>query len=89
MLDRGFGPYVFSAEMQTLATTSLIHTEVGVDAFGEACEAAGPEKTALARYPPISSFAADKAHVAHTVPEFLNDFIAKSLLAGTSQHRML
>jgi hypothetical protein len=30
--------------MQTLATTSLIHTEVGIDAFGEVCEAAGPEK---------------------------------------------
>lgn len=44
MLDGVLDTTVFSTEMLTLATTSLIHTEVGIDAFGEACEAAGPKK---------------------------------------------
>lgn len=79
LLDGVTDPTTFSGELVNWIATSLIHTEEGVDKFGAACEAAGPEKCALAH--PDKALAHEGPHyVAPTLRKFLKDLSYEPLV---------
>lgn len=70
ILDGVTDPTTFSGELVNWVATSLIHTEDGIDEFGASCEAAGPEKCALAHRD--KALAHDGKHyVAPTIRQYL------------------
>jgi pimeloyl-ACP methyl ester carboxylesterase len=79
ILDGVTDPTTFSGELINWINTSLIHTEDGIDEFGASCEAAGPEKCALAN--PDKALAFDGQHyVAPTIRKYLTHLINNPLL---------
>ncbi|KAI8580790.1 hypothetical protein K450DRAFT_270836 [Umbelopsis ramanniana AG] len=79
ILDGVTDPTTFSGELVNWIKTSLIHTEDGLDEFGATCEAAGPEKCALANRDKALAF--DGQHyVAPTLRYYLNHLINNPLL---------
>jgi pimeloyl-ACP methyl ester carboxylesterase len=79
ILDGVTDPSGFSGDIIDWIKTSLIHTEDSVDAFGAACEAAGPEKCALAHREKALAFDGEH-YVAPTIRYFLNQLIDHPLL---------
>lgn len=83
LLDGVTDPTTFSGEIVDWITTSLIHTEDGLDKFGASCEEAGPEKCALAH--PDKALAFDGKHyVAPTIRAFLEHMAYHPLLVEGS-----
>ncbi|KAG2185664.1 hypothetical protein INT44_002457 [Umbelopsis vinacea] len=80
MVDGCLDPSIYSGDNLKLVATSLIHTDDGIDAMGSACEAAGPEKCALARNSNNNSMS-DDPYVASTIRQFMNNLVEKPLLA--------
>ncbi|KAI8072814.1 Alpha/Beta hydrolase protein [Gongronella butleri] len=71
ILDGVTDPSTFSGELVNWIKTSLIHTEDGLDGFGAYCEAAGPEKCALANREKALAFEGDR-FVAPTLRHYLD-----------------
>ncbi|CAM0142399.1 hypothetical protein VKS41_002104 [Umbelopsis sp. WA50703] len=83
LLDGVTDPTTFSGELVEWISTSLIHTEDGLDKFGASCEVAGPEKCALAH--PDKALAFDGEHyVAPTIRQFLKHMANHPMLAEGS-----
>ncbi|KAH8554996.1 alpha/beta hydrolase fold-domain-containing protein [Umbelopsis sp. PMI_123] len=79
ILDGVTDPTTFSGELVNWIKTSLIHTEDGIDEFGASCEAAGPEKCALANRDKALAFDGEH-YVAPTLRYYLNYLINNPLL---------
>ncbi|CAO3665338.1 unnamed protein product [Umbelopsis ramanniana] len=79
ILDGVTDPSGFSGDIIDWIKTSLIHTEDSVDEFGAACEAAGPEKCALAHREKALAFDGEH-YVAPTIRYFLSQLINHPLL---------
>ncbi|KAI8580789.1 hypothetical protein K450DRAFT_235983 [Umbelopsis ramanniana AG] len=79
ILDGITDPRQFSGDIIEWIKASLVHTEDGIDEFGAACEAAGPEKCALAHRDLALAFDG-KHYVAPTIRYYLNHLINHPLL---------
>jgi pimeloyl-ACP methyl ester carboxylesterase len=79
ILDGVTDPSMFSGDIIEWIKASLVHTEDGVDEFGAACEAAGPEKCALAHRDLALAFDGEH-YVAPTLRYYLNHLINHPLL---------
>jgi pimeloyl-ACP methyl ester carboxylesterase len=79
IVDGVTDPTTFSGELVNWIKTSLIHTEDGFDEFGAACEAAGPEKCALAHRDKALAFDGEH-YVAPTLRYYLNYLVNNPLL---------
>jgi pimeloyl-ACP methyl ester carboxylesterase len=79
MVDGCLDPSSYSGDNLKLVASSLRHTEDGVDALGSLCEAAGPEKCALARKSENSP--SGDSYVANTIRQFVTNLVDKPLLA--------
>ncbi|OZJ02459.1 hypothetical protein BZG36_04098 [Bifiguratus adelaidae] len=83
VLDGVLDPRAFSGEIFGPLDSTFRHTDDVVDAFGAACEVAGPGKCALA-HPDKALAINGKHYVAPTIRKFLKELALRPILANST-----